>query len=219
MPLPLVHLAIAVDLATHYPLAGEAAFLLGSLAPDAIHMRPNTTRSDKNRTHLLTTNHSETPDTDYAAALDQFFVPAWQQADPFLQGYAAHLLADRRWVQTIMPHFRAVRPPELSNADGVKLYYHEVDQIDLMLYRQMPWRTEIWERLATATAQPVADLLTAAEVAGWQQRTFAWFAEREHTAEIQPRYITYERVSEFIHEAATTIAEQFATWGEVAKKS
>lgn len=213
MPLPLVHLAIAVDLAEKYPLAGEAAFLLGSLAPDAIHMRPDTTRADKNHTHLLTTNHTETPDDGYAAALAQFFIPTWQQANPFLQGYAAHLLADRRWVQTIFPQFRADLPPDLKREEVVKYYYQEVDQLDLLLFRQMPWRAEIWDRLAAAVPQPVADLLTVEEVAGWQHRTFAWFAEREHAPGIEPRYITYERVSEFIHATATAIAEQFAVWG------
>lgn len=219
MPFPLVHLAIAVELAQCYPPAGEAAFLLGSLAPDAIHMRPNTTRRDKNRTHLLTINHSETPDAVYARALEEFFLPRWPQSDPFLQGYAAHLLTDRRWVQTVYPQFRATHPPHLSNTEAVRLYYQEVEQVDLRLYRQMPWRAAIWQRLATAVPQPVADLLTAEEVAGWQQRTFTWFAERADLALVETRYITYERVSEFIHATATAIAEQFAVWDAVEKKS
>jgi hypothetical protein len=53
MPLPMVHLAIAVR--AHELMGSEPtpAFLLGSIAPDAIHMRPNATRDDKRKTHLL----------------------------------------------------------------------------------------------------------------------------------------------------------------------
>jgi hypothetical protein len=49
MPWPMVHFAIAEKLFDHEPLP---EFLLGSIAPDAIHMRENTTRQDKNKTHL-----------------------------------------------------------------------------------------------------------------------------------------------------------------------
>ena len=42
MPLPMVHCAIAMGLAAREQRLPSGAFLLGSIAPDAIHTRPNT---------------------------------------------------------------------------------------------------------------------------------------------------------------------------------
>ncbi|GGG06264.1 hypothetical protein GCM10010913_30140 [Paenibacillus aceti] len=50
MPWPMVHFAVSEELA-----AGQASpnLLLGSIAPDAIHVRGNITRAEKGRTHLV----------------------------------------------------------------------------------------------------------------------------------------------------------------------
>jgi hypothetical protein len=215
MPLPLVHFAIAHELAQVDPQALTPAFLLGSIAPDAIHMRPGTTRADKNRTHLLKSSHAETADADYLEAVRHFLLPAWQQpATPahFRKGYVAHLLADRLWLQTVYAHFRTVLPPELSGEAGVRRYYQEVDQIDLALYRQMSWRAEVWQRLAQAEPQPIADLLTADEVGGWQARTFAWFEQHQANPVVECQYIPSSLVLGFVADSAKWIIEQFSRW-------
>lgn len=49
MPWPMVHFSIAEQLWNQNP---SPEFLLGSIAPDAIHMREGSTRQDKGRTHL-----------------------------------------------------------------------------------------------------------------------------------------------------------------------
>lgn len=77
MPLPMVHLAIAVQ--AHKLISSEPtpAFLLGSIAPDAIHMRPNTTRNDKQKTHLWFKSLKQEPMIEPAyitAAVVQAFV-------------------------------------------------------------------------------------------------------------------------------------------------
>ncbi len=60
MPLPMVHLAVAVQLAARHDQFPSPAFLLGSLSPDAIHMRPDSVGDDKEKTHL--TNPPDTAD-------------------------------------------------------------------------------------------------------------------------------------------------------------
>ncbi len=49
----MVHLAIAVQLQKIHYREPNPACLLGSLAPDAIHMRPNTHRTHKRQTHFF----------------------------------------------------------------------------------------------------------------------------------------------------------------------
>lgn len=58
MPLPLVHLAIAAQLCRQHNKPLAPAFLLGSLAPDAIHLRLGSTRTDKQATHFFRPNQS-----------------------------------------------------------------------------------------------------------------------------------------------------------------
>jgi hypothetical protein len=59
MPLPMVHLKIAVQSHSLAERSLTPEFLLGSLAPDAIHMRANTNRDDKNRVHLYVSDGTE----------------------------------------------------------------------------------------------------------------------------------------------------------------
>jgi hypothetical protein len=215
MPLPLVHFAIAHQLAQSDPLALTPEFLLGSIAPDAIHLRAGSTRVDKNRTHLLRASHAETADEEYLAVLRHFWLAGVQQPPPqanLLKGYVAHLLADRRWFQSVFAHFRRVIPAEATGEAGARLYYQEADQVDLALYRQMPWRAEVWQRLAAAQPLPVADLLTAAEVDGWRTRTFAWFEQHQADPVIECRFIPYPLVLDFVADSAEWIAKQFSGW-------
>lgn len=105
----MVHLAIAVHM--HVPTGSipTPAFLLGSIAPDAIHMRSNTGRADKQRVHLLATPDSAGHER-VRALVARYWAEESGRAD-FAKGYAAHLLADRLWVQTVLTSFRASIPP------------------------------------------------------------------------------------------------------------
>lgn len=52
MPLPMAHLAVAVRIQNLVDRNSFPNFLLGSIAPDAIHMRPGSGPDDKQRGHL-----------------------------------------------------------------------------------------------------------------------------------------------------------------------
>jgi hypothetical protein len=161
MPLPMVHLTVAVR---RYESDGTLppAFLLGSLAPDAIHMRPGAGREDKARTHLLAP-----PDTaDHAAIRDLLgrYRTADRELADFAAGYAAHLLTDRHWAEAVYRPFRRALPPTLDPVSRRELYYRETDQLDFDLYHHMPWRPRVWELLALAPARDFAGLLKAAEI-------------------------------------------------------
>ncbi|MBN2627635.1 MAG: hypothetical protein JXA95_13285 [Spirochaetales bacterium] len=54
MPLPMIHLAVAREVQKNVKIWNLQAFLVGNIAPDAIHMRENTTLKDKSVTHLIT---------------------------------------------------------------------------------------------------------------------------------------------------------------------
>ena len=150
MPLPMVHLSVAVALSEIDGRFPSANFLLGSLAPDAIHMRPNSVKHDKEHVHLMDLGLSP-------SKLLQLFRIEYgmdnAQSSGFVGGYLAHLLTDRLWWQTIITPFRNKFPPTFSDPDFRSLYYKDTDRIDLDLYRQMPWRPQVWTSLASADAR------------------------------------------------------------------
>lgn len=210
MPLPMVHLAIAVRLYARNNLVPPPPFLLGSLAPDAIHMRPNVTRADKDITHL-----GKPSTTHDAAPLKTFVQRAGvtdQMQHAFLVGYVAHILADRRWTATVIPHFSQALPSSVSADERRTVYYQETDQIDFNLYHHAPWRPVTWMALATAAPLPAEALLTAAEIGQWRDRTLVWFDLLKEEPRITPTYITDMIVATFIEETVAALHDTFDTW-------
>jgi hypothetical protein len=205
MPLPMVHFAVSVAIAKQLSRPLTAEFLLGAIAPDAIHMRPGTNRLDKDHTHLLRAPHAEIADADYVGTVRCFVMKQrqsiWASVE-FIEGYAAHLLTDRFWVNTVYRSFREQTPGELSPEERTKLYYQETDQVDLLLYDQMEWRQQVWALLETAQAFDFAPLLSAAEIHGYKEQKMAWYTAPARQRGLQPKFITYAQVIEFVPQAA-----------------
>lgn len=210
MPLPMVHLAIAVRLADAVQRPPPAAFLLGSIAPDAIHMRAGSSRDDKRRTHLLLP--PDTADHQRIQALLAQYAAASPTEQVFAAGYAAHLLTDRLWSATIVDPFRAQLPGDVDPAVLRELYYQETDQIDFNLYHRAPWRAEVWRQLERAPRIEFAPLLSAEEIDLWRARTLRWFSELKEEPGITPAYLSDSLVATFIDDATALVSERFATW-------
>jgi hypothetical protein len=210
MPLPMVHLAISVHMHAQTDDGLAPAFLLGSIAPDAIHMRPNTGRDDKNRTHLIGASEADTH-----RRIRELLVRHWERGSSpagFVEGYAAHLLADRLWAQTLLQSFRARIPPDTPYEALRSLYYRETDWIDLDLYHRLPWREDVWRKLAAAEPVDFEPLLTAGEIGQWRARTLGWYDDPAHAVPEEPAYMTSGDVEAFAAEAAQTIAGYFRQW-------
>lgn len=218
MPLPMVHIAVAVQLAQKTGQSPSAAFLLGSIAPDAIHMRPNIRlgdQGDKEITHLNLP--VDTDDHQRVRVMLTQYADETSSLKQFAAGYAAHILVDRFWIQTIMRPFSASLPAEMDDATCRTLYYQETDQIDCNLYQYMPWRGTVWENLRQAKSPDFQPWLFAAEIEGWQIRTLDWYDNPAHEPHITPQYLTDHMVDAFIADASQHLETQFSTWnlGEV----
>jgi hypothetical protein len=204
----MVHLSVAVALSEKAGRFPSADFLLGSLAPDAIHMRPGSQKCDKEHVHLIDLGASPSVllklfRSDYGLAESQ--------PEGFAGGYLAHLLTDRLWWQTVITPFRAKFPPDFREPDFRKLYYRDTDRIDLDLYRQAPWRPQAWSSLESAATTDFRPFLTAAEILQWRDRTLCWFDDPAHAALGDPVYITLLDTQAFIVRAVDEIAALFST--------
>ena len=208
----MIHFAIAVGLSAKRESFPTPEFLLGSIAPDAIHMRPNIGPDDKKRVHLR-----QSPDSSDEERIRALFVAHCHEnaeAVEFAQGYTAHLLADQLWRKTVFASFRERRPQELTASQERSLYYDEADQIDFDLYNGMPWRPRVWQGLAAAQARDFADLLTGAEIRSWQERTLKWFDSLKEEPKLKPVYLTLEIAHNFVEQAVEMTAKHFASWNK-----
>lgn len=213
MPLPMVHLAVAVRLYERHQRALDPHFLLGSLAPDAIHARPQTTRADKNRTHFYFNEDQTAFVKRVHAYLAEHLTDAAQPRErTFAAGYATHVLTDSIWAMSVFTRFRRAADAVMDAAARRRMYYQETEKVDFLLYRNEPWRTAVWENLQRAQAQDVPELLTADEVAKWQEHTLTWFAEHAEP-EAQPQYITEEVVRAFVTRATEAVESQWQLFG------
>ena len=210
MPLPMVHLRIAFQLAIPFNRFPSPAFLLGSLAPDAIHMRAGADGVAKRIVHL-----NEPPDTSEHDAIRELLHPYSQMQVPlshFAAGYAAHLLADRLWNKTIIQPMQTRCASSIDAPALRELYYLETDQLDFNLYHQMPWRSQAWDLLQQAVAPDFPPLLTAQEVDLWRQQILHWFDKLKQEPKIVPQQITDNDIASYTREAVDAIRQQFSTW-------
>ncbi len=218
MPLPMIHLSIAHHLVETYGYLSCPAFYLGSIAPDAIHIRAGTGRADKLAVHFI---GQDGIDLDRVQAL----IARDRLGDGLTTGYAAHVLTDVYWRETVILPFRAQHEERLSRGEMAvddlrTLYYDECDKVDLDLYDREPWRPQVWELLRSARARDLGGLLagvglsgvdlSAHEIERWRDRVLLWFEINRHKADYTLQYLTLERVLAFIDEATTRVHEQLA---------
>lgn len=208
MPLPMVHLAVAVRL--HEGQIPTSAFLLGTLAPDAIHMREGADREDKRRTHLP----AEPDEAEDASARELFARHEGLGRDmaDFVAGYVTHVLTDRIWRDTLYATFRSRVAPDLDSAEWRRLYYRGTDQLDFNLYRRAPWRPRVWVQLALAQPRDFVGILTGAEISRWRDRTLHWFDNLGKEPGSAPIYCTDKELQRFVAHATNAIATRFAAW-------
>jgi hypothetical protein len=218
MPLPMVHLSVAHRLVERYGYPSSPAFYLGSIAPDAIHKRPDTERPDKLDVHLIGQEGldegrlraflaEQGRSTGDAAGM------ALGYAADIATGYVGHILTDVYWRENLLLPFRGqfeerLQRNEMPVAELRALYYSECDRVDLDLYDQQPWRPEVWALLRVAPARNLDGLLSAGEIAGWRDRVLSWFDDNRDKALYTPQYLTLERVLAFVDGAAARVHEQ-----------
>ena len=208
MPLPMVHLAVAMRLCSSRGIAPSPAFLLGSIAPDAIHMRDAIQSEDKHFVHLRKARNRE--DLRRIHGVLKSYRSQGPEMKDFAEGYVVHILTDLAWTSTVYETFCSSLPEGMTPEEQRALYYQESDQIDFNLYATAPWRSEAWELLHIACPINFDTLLTAEEIRGWQQRVLRWFDEIKEEPKIRPRYITDAMVQQFIAGAVQRILAWFA---------
>ncbi len=186
MALPIIHLLVA-----HAWADGKEAYVenpsyyLGSIAPDAIHMREGTTRLHKTIMHLgIWDDWDSSRVTTYWA----------ERMNPFDIGYGLHVLTDFAWTRFYHDTY-----PALLNEKGKtipSLYYKDCDMIDNRLRKTHPLIPKIWDMLGKADPPSNHPLLSIDEIHRWTERVLSFYDAMPD--DWPPEIITLEGVIDFV---------------------
>lgn len=211
MPYPMVHFAIASELCLGKPTPD---FLMGSIAPDAIHARENVTRKDKGNTHFVYEDKFPTIEVLkekclYYLSLNDDVV--WKD---YTLGYFAHIYADIKWTDTVYMNFEQEYRGDKD--DLRKTYMKESNQVEFNLIRKGDWTDDVLNKLQRAVAYPIEPLLTQLEVSRYRDIKLHWLRNKENEPQIIPNYLREDIIDHFISRTTRELYELYKEWGVTA---
>lgn len=210
MPLPMVHLLLAEKIGERLGARPNDAFLLGSIAPDAIHMRPGTNRRDKHGTHFFRGNQWDKEEVARHWALVAQKLETHATRTPaeraFAEGYCIHTLLDMVWIEQFFNVLAmTLRAGGIGFEDIRTKYYAETNACDAQIYQQSPWAIAARRQLSAVVPLEFESLLTAQEVGLWRDTVLGKMQQYETVIPKEPFYITTYGISNFIDALADTI--------------
>ncbi len=190
----------------------ESLFYLGNLAPDAIHAREGYIRAFKKHTHF----RDDIPDSDFGLPenrelflkrLADFIEQNKDRTDGLFDlylGYAAHILTDELFMLTVRKEFCEVMMDQgIAQSDRRFFEYivGDMNRNDLLLIKNYEEIEKVKEKLLQVSIRPVEHYISEQEMGDcmdWMMKRH--FVEEQET--LQPLYISYQRIMDFIQEAA-----------------
>jgi len=197
----MVHFAIASELISE----PSPELLLGSLAPDSIHVRTNL-RTEKAKTHLMPEAGRFATDEE----LKDFFETQKKLAysDPkFLQylcGYIAHIYTDRVWTFDIYPAYE-VHP------NGRSVYTQDVTKLEFMILRNWNRANDWLNELNVGRAFDLGGLLES-QVYQYRGEKIEFLANPDNEPLGDLNMLSMEAMEEFIHKTALALKELYTEW-------
>lgn len=201
MPWPMVHFAIASELISKPP----SELLLGSLAPDSIHVRTNL-RTDKAKTHLMPEEGRFATDEELKAFFESNKKLAY--SDPkfmqYLCGYIAHIYTDRVWTFDIYPAYE-VHP------NGRNVYTKDVTKLEFLILRNWDKASDWLSELNVGKAYDLGGLLEA-EVYQYRGEKLEFLAnpDNEHLGDLN--ILSMEAMQEFIYTTGLALKQLYTKW-------
>ena len=205
MPLPMVHLAVAEKVSSALEITDPGSFWLGSIAPDAVHMRENFRSEYKLASHLRDSMETS-KEIVLERAIHMIRTADGCQNRDFTVGYGVHVATDMIWNRTIFEDFKQRYQEAGFPADDQKsVYYNDTDQLDFVLFERLPWRERVWQEFEQCESVGMNGLVSADEAECWKQRTLHWFdgGGSQHKAPIW--FFTYDKLLDFAGQAAAQI--------------
>lgn len=219
----ITHMVVAREIAKRLPegtIKDMGLFYLGNLAPDAIHAREGYIRAFKKHTHF----RDDIADKDFEAEenlklfherIEAFIIENRDRTDGLLdyyRGYVAHLLTDELFVLTIRKEFcEILEKLYITQSDPLFFEYivADMNRNDLILVKDYEGSEEIKITIEQATVHPIEHYILEKEM----QISKDWMLFQHFyikNEDLQPRFISEERMLEFIHLAADNIVSRLS---------
>lgn len=198
MALTMVHLLVAEKWAQAHPeMHACPEFYLGSISPDAIHVRYKSDKSRKNEFHL---NNWVTPNPEDVIAY-------WKDyKTPFDIGYGVHVLTDAQWVPRCKTRLKDMYFENgLLNTD---IYYNDTFVTDFALHGCTPWAKKVFGMMACAVPSNNHPYLTEEEFDIWRSDIIKTY-EGKCPMNKPVKFVTESYVMDFVKDSIAFIEETY----------
>jgi len=216
MAFPFTHLCVAFHITKKLNLniQEKADFLLGSIAPDAIHYRKSFLGAEmknigaaKKITHLCPVSDEKwghvTENDKWSDCVKDFLKP--YNSNYFAYGYAVHVLTDIQNNKSIWTEFRLTFPEEAAKG-YTSGYYDDLKKIDSNLFWGLDCSSDILETLAKATSQELYGLVSLEEVDAIKNNiVHEHFKDSVEDLNYKYKFISLDQTINFIHDTADYI--------------
>ena len=211
MSYQMIHLQVAYSLLSSLPdVKNQSDFLLGSVAPDAVHMDEDFTIEAKIHSHLFE-GCGEWADTKYPDKWKDNILSFWNRyrdsgsvIRDFALGYTVHCLTDRCNDQNIWVPLRDENQDCSDYAAFRERFQYEARHIDIWLEQTSRDRDAIRELLAAGRAYDLEDYIKAGSL---EKQRYHLLYEQYDCDKVDADdfvYVTKEKIENFLK---TTVEE------------
>lgn len=203
MAQPMMHLLIAdkiyIEKASSIHSYGD--FLLGSIAPDAVHVKENYTREIKDISHYKFDSKS------HISYFDTFFDEYYTSENKdFVVGYLVHLLSDMIWYHSVrVPFKKEFQKAPLQNMSMNEAYYADCEQIEQLMFFEKN-ASRIIQTINRGKAYSLEGLIDAEDVKAWKEKFIFDYNNRKNIS-IQTKYISEQHIRDYITDCAKECTE------------
>ena len=207
MAQPMMHLLIADKIYTKIfnSIHSYGDFLLGSIAPDAVHVKENYTREIKDISHYRFDSKSHISYFDT-------FISEYHTSEnrDFVVGYLVHLLSDMIWYHSVRVPFKKefLKAPS-QNMLMNEAYYADCEQIEQLLFWEKN-APHIIEALNGSKAYSLEGLINAEDVEAWREKLIFDYNNREALL-LHTQYISEQCIRDYIANCAGECTEYLSS--------
>lgn len=200
---PIMHLLIADKVYSNIKnfIHSYGDFLLGSIAPDAVHEKEDYTREIKDISHYRFDKNSD------ISHFDTFMEAyATQENRDFAMGYLVHLLSDMLWYHAVRVPFKEAFMQEPSQSMSKnQAYYTDCEQIAQALFEEKNV-ARIIEAISSSKAYTLESLIDAEDVEAWRDKLIMAYHGRKQIA-AHTQYISEQHVRGYMERCADMCLE------------
>ncbi len=209
MAQPMMHLLIADKIYTKKfsSIHSYGEFLLGSIAPDAVHVKANYTREIKDISHYGF--NSKSPISYFDTFINEYNTV---ENKDFVVGYLVHLLSDMIWYHSIRVPFKEEfqRTPS-QNMSMNEAYYADCEQIEQLMFfeKNAPC---IMEAINKCKAYSLEGLIDAEDVRTWKEKLIFDYNNKKNIS-VHTKYILEQHIREYMENCAGVCTEYLINCG------